>query len=170
MIQEDARRCLDLDEKIKRLGTKIAQVAQDSRSPRHYARYRGLARCALQNWPARSAPSTALPLRKALPCISAWQRWTTVREMSGHQGPKQVNTRAKAAMMIGVDRHRKHVPESQRYYEKKRQRERNTTKRFGHSVDTCVGSFTGCSPPSGFTRFVRWRWIPQAMGPRDRCL
>jgi transposase len=38
----------------------------------------------------------------------------------GTKAPKQVNTRAKAAMMIGVDRHRKYVPESQRYYEKKR--------------------------------------------------
>ena len=38
----------------------------------------------------------------------------------GTKAPKHVNTRAKAAMMIGVDRHRKYVPESQRYYEKKR--------------------------------------------------
>lgn len=35
--------------------------------------------------------------------------------------PKQVNVRAKAAMMTAMDRHRKSVPESQRYYEKKRQ-------------------------------------------------
>ena len=38
----------------------------------------------------------------------------------GSKNPKHVNTRAKAAMMTGVDRHRKHVPESQRYYEKNR--------------------------------------------------
>jgi transposase len=38
----------------------------------------------------------------------------------GSKNPKHVNTRVKAAMMIGVDRHRKQVPESQRYYEKKR--------------------------------------------------
>ena len=38
----------------------------------------------------------------------------------GSQAPKHVNTRAKAAMMIALDRHRKYVPESQRYYEKKR--------------------------------------------------
>jgi len=40
-----------------------------------------------------------------------------------HQGskrPRQVNTRAKAAMMTALDRHRKYVAESQRYYEKKR--------------------------------------------------
>jgi hypothetical protein len=38
----------------------------------------------------------------------------------GSKAPKHVNTRAKAAMMIAIDRHRKYVPESQRYYEKKR--------------------------------------------------
>ena len=39
----------------------------------------------------------------------------------GSKAPKQVNSRAKAAMMTAVDRHRKCVPESQCYYEKKRQ-------------------------------------------------
>jgi len=38
----------------------------------------------------------------------------------GSKQPKHVNTRAKAAMMIALDRHRKYVTESQRYYEKKR--------------------------------------------------
>jgi len=38
----------------------------------------------------------------------------------GSKNPKHVNTRAKAAMMVGVDRHRKMIPESQQYYEKKR--------------------------------------------------
>ena len=38
----------------------------------------------------------------------------------GSKQPKHVNTRAKAAMMVALDRHRKYVPESQRYYEKKR--------------------------------------------------
>jgi hypothetical protein len=33
---------------------------------------------------------------------------------------KHVNARAKAAMMVGVDRHRKQVSELQRYYERKR--------------------------------------------------
>ena len=38
----------------------------------------------------------------------------------GSKVPKHVNARAKAAMMIAVDHHRKRVPQSQRYYEKKR--------------------------------------------------
>jgi transposase len=38
----------------------------------------------------------------------------------GSKTPRHVNRRAKMAMMVGVDKHRKQVPESQRYYEKKR--------------------------------------------------
>ncbi|MDH3912250.1 MAG: IS110 family transposase, partial [Rhodospirillales bacterium] len=38
----------------------------------------------------------------------------------GAKPPRHVNTRAKAAMMFAVDHHRKLVPQSQRYYERKR--------------------------------------------------
>ncbi len=38
----------------------------------------------------------------------------------GSRAPKHVNTRAKAAMVAAIDHHRKLVPQSQRYYEKKR--------------------------------------------------
>ena len=38
----------------------------------------------------------------------------------GSKAPKHVNKRAKGAMMTAVDRYHKCVPESQRYYEKKR--------------------------------------------------
>ena len=38
----------------------------------------------------------------------------------GSKAAKHVNTRAKSAMMTGVERHKKCVPESQVYYEKKR--------------------------------------------------
>ncbi len=38
----------------------------------------------------------------------------------GSKAPKHVNARAKAAMMIAVDHHRKRVPQSQRYYERRR--------------------------------------------------
>jgi transposase len=34
--------------------------------------------------------------------------------------PRHVNVRAKAAMMFALDHHRKLVPQSQRYYDKKR--------------------------------------------------
>ncbi len=41
-------------------------------------------------------------------------------KQKGSKPPRQVNCRAKAAMMIAVDRHRKKVLQSQTYYEKKR--------------------------------------------------
>ena len=36
MIQEDAQRCLELDEKIKALKIKIKQVANDSKIAKHF--------------------------------------------------------------------------------------------------------------------------------------
>jgi transposase len=40
--------------------------------------------------------------------------------LRGSKRPKHVNTHARAAMMVGVDRHRKKIPQSQQFYEKKR--------------------------------------------------
>jgi hypothetical protein len=37
MIQEDVKRCLDLDEKIKRLEMKIAEVSKDSKDRQNFA-------------------------------------------------------------------------------------------------------------------------------------
>lgn len=41
-------------------------------------------------------------------------------KQKGSKPPRQVNARAKSAMMIAIDRHRKRIPQSQNYYEKKR--------------------------------------------------
>jgi hypothetical protein len=58
------------------------------------------------------------------PSLALYLGMATLDNSSGkYQGtkpPKHVNTRAKAAMMTAIDRHRKYVAESQRYYEKKR--------------------------------------------------
>ena len=86
MIQEDARRCLELDEKIKRLETQIAEVAKELRLPKPCDRFLGLVPCVLQNWPERSAPSSGLPPKEVSLCISACRRWTTVR--GNIRGPK----------------------------------------------------------------------------------
>jgi transposase len=121
MIQEDAKRCLELDEKIKRLETKIAETATDSKIAKLF----------------RSIPGYGVTCSSELAgeigtverfgsegSFSLYVGMSTLDNSSGkYQGtkaPKHVNTRAKAAMMIAVDRHRKYVPESQRYYEKKR--------------------------------------------------
>ena len=41
-------------------------------------------------------------------------------KIKSSKNPKHINSHAKGAMMAAVDKHRKLVPESKRYYEKKR--------------------------------------------------
>jgi transposase len=121
MIQEDARRCLDLDEKIKRLETKIAEVAKDSKIAKVLRTIPGFGAVCTSELAGEVGTIERFASEASL---SLYLGMSTLDNRSGkYQGtkaPKHVNTRAKAAMMIGVDRHRKYVPESQRYYEKKR--------------------------------------------------
>jgi transposase len=121
MIQEDARRCLDLDEKIKRLRTKIAEIAQDSKIAKTLRSIPGYGAVCISELAGEIGTIDRFTSEGSL---ALYLGMSTLDNSSGkYQGTKaakQVNTRAKAAMMIGVDRHRKYVAESQRYYEKKR--------------------------------------------------
>jgi transposase len=121
MIQEDAKRCLELDEKIKRLDTKIAETAQNSKIAKFLGSIPGYgATCSSElageiGTIERFASEASLSLYLGMSMLD-----NSSGKYQGTKAPKHVNTRAKAAMMIGADRHRKYVPESQRYYEKKR--------------------------------------------------
>jgi transposase len=121
MIQEDAKRCLELDEKIKRLQAKIAEVARDSKIAKTLRSIPGFGAVCTSELAGEIGTIERFASEGS---ISLYLGMSTLDNSSGkYQGtkaPKHVNTRAKAAMMIGVDRHRKYVPESQRYYEKKR--------------------------------------------------
>ncbi|MBI1921189.1 MAG: IS110 family transposase [Geobacter sp.] len=121
MIQEDAYRILDLHDKIQALETKLEDIAS-----------RSVIAQKMETIPGFGAISKA-ELAGEIGTIERFQDegslalylgMATLDNSSGKQKgtktPKHVNTRAKAAMMIAVDRHRKFVPESQRYYEKKR--------------------------------------------------
>lgn len=121
MIQEDARRCLELDEKIKRLKTQIAEIAKDSKIAKRLRSIPGYgAVCSSElageiGTVDRFSSEGSLALYLGMATLD-----NSSGKFQGSKAPKQVNTRAKAAMMIAVDRNRKSVPESQRYYEKKR--------------------------------------------------
>jgi transposase len=121
MIQEDARRCLDLDEKIKRLEAKIAGIAKDSKIAKTLRSIPGFGAVCTSELAGEIGTIERFASEGSL---SLYLGMSTLDNRSGkYQGtkaPKHVNTRAKAAMMIAIDRHRKYVPESQRYYEKKR--------------------------------------------------
>jgi transposase len=121
MIQEDAQRCLDLAEMIKTLQTKIKQVAQDSTIAKMLLSIPGFGPVCTSELAGEIGTIERFSKEGSL---GLYLGMSTLDNSSGkYQGskaPKHVNTRAKAAMMIALDRHRKYVPESQRYYEKKR--------------------------------------------------
>lgn len=121
MIQEDARRCLELDEKVKHLQTKIAALAANSKIAKIIRSVPGFgAVCSSElageiGTIERFSKEGSLALYLGMATLD-----NSSGKYQGTKAPKQVNTRAKAAMMVGVDRHRKRVAQSQRYYEKKR--------------------------------------------------
>ena len=121
MIQEDANRCLDLDGKIKRLEAKIAEVAKGSKITKILRSIPGFGAVCTSELAGEIGTIERFASEASL---SLYLGMSTLDNSSGkYQGtkaPKHVNTRAKAAMMVALDRHRKYVPESQRYYEKKR--------------------------------------------------
>ncbi len=121
MIHEDAQRGLELDEKIKALKAKIKEVAKDSKMAKILLSIPGFGTICSAELAGEIGTIERFSKEGSL---ALYIGMSTLDNSSGkYQGskqPKHVNTRAKAAMMIALDRHRKYVPESQRYYEKKR--------------------------------------------------
>lgn len=121
MIQEDAKRCLELDDKVKTLETKIREVAKDSKIAKVLLSIPGFGPVCTSELAGEIGTVERFSKEGSL---ALYLGMSTLDNSSGkYQGtkaPKHINTRAKAAMMIALDRHRKYVPESQRYYEKKR--------------------------------------------------
>lgn len=121
MIQEDAARILELRDKIKALDNRIAEIAKSSREAVLVSSLPGF------------GPTSTAELTGEIGTIDRFDRESSLAlylgmanldnssgKKKGSKTPKIINTRARAAMMTAVDRHRKCVPESQRYYDKKR--------------------------------------------------
>ena len=121
MIQEDAHRCLELDGKIKALEAKIKEVAKSSKIAKILLSIPGFGPVCTSELAGEIGTVERFSKEGSL---ALYLGMSTLDNSSGkYQGtkaPKHVNTRAKAAMMIALDRHRKYVPQSQTYYEKKR--------------------------------------------------
>ena len=121
MIQADAARILALLDQIKALEAKIDDVAQESSVASILDSIPGFGRiCSAElageiGTIARFRSDASLGLYVGMSNLD-----NSSGKFHGSKVPKHVNTRAKAAMMIAVDRHRKSVSESQRFYEKKR--------------------------------------------------
>ncbi len=121
MIRQDAMRILQLNRQIKALEDETARIAANSTIACQLASIPGYGSVCTAELAGeigtiarfRSEGSLALYLGMAALDNSSGK-------FRGSKAPKHVNTRAKAAMMAAVDHHRKRVPQSQRYYEKKR--------------------------------------------------
>jgi len=122
MIQEDAQRVLDLDTQIAALEATMHQVAQESTIATTVASIPGFGPICTAELAGEIGTVTRFQQESSL---ALYLGMATLDNSSGirhsSKPPRQVNVRAKAAMMIAVDRHRKQIPESQRYYDKKRQ-------------------------------------------------
>jgi transposase len=121
MVHEDAQRCLELDEKITTLEAKIEEIAKSSKIAKILRSLPGFGPVCTSELAGEIGTVERFSKEGSL---ALYLGMSTLDNSSGnYQGtkqPKHVNTRAKAAMMTALDRHRKYVPESQRYYEKKR--------------------------------------------------
>jgi transposase len=121
MIVADARRVLDLRAQIKALEGRCETLMSASQIARRIDSIPGFAVVCSSELAGEIATLERFANEASL---AVYLGMANLDHSSGqHQGakaPRHVNTHAKAAMMTGVDRHRKQVPASQRYYEKKR--------------------------------------------------
>lgn len=121
MSVEDARRVLELRTQIKALEAQCSALMAHSDMAQRIASIPGFgAVCAAEiagelGTSDRFAKEGSLAVYLGMASLD-----NSSGKQHGSRPPKHVNTRAKAAMMVGVDRHRKQAPESQRFYEKKR--------------------------------------------------
>jgi transposase len=121
MIQDDATRILELTRQIKALEAKMATVAAGSQMAGLLTTIPGFGPICTAELSgeignaSRFAKESSLALYLGMAALD-----NSSGQYQGTKAPRQVNRRAKAAMMVAVDRHRKYVPASQRYYEKKR--------------------------------------------------
>ncbi|MDR4516581.1 MAG: IS110 family transposase [Nitrosomonas sp.] len=121
MIIEDAHRILVLKNDIKALELRCKTLMQESQSAKLIDSIPGFAVISASELAGeigiidRFASERSLALYLGMVNLD-----NSSGKFRGSKAPKHVNKRAKGAMMTAVDKHRKYVPESQRYYEKKR--------------------------------------------------
>lgn len=121
MIQKDAERILELRRQIKALEAKMAAVVPESSIATLISSIPGFGPVSTAELAGeighekRFVQESSLALYLGMAPLSKESG-----EFKGSKIPRQVNRRAKAAMMVAADRHRKQVEASQSYYEKKR--------------------------------------------------
>ncbi len=121
MIASDARRILELLGQIAVLDKAIEQVSGESEMARQIASIPGYGVTSSAELAGEIGTADRFTSEASL---ALYMGMCPLDAQSGEQRkskrPRQVNRRAKAAMMVAVARHLERVPESRAYYEKKR--------------------------------------------------
>ncbi|ACM21467.1 transposase, IS116/IS110/IS902 family [Geotalea daltonii FRC-32] len=121
MILEDAWRILELHESIDSLDRRMAAVAIDSEIAQNLSTIPGFGSTTIAELAGEIGTVERFKDEQSLALYLGMTNLdNSSGKKKGSKPPKQVNERAKAAMMTAVDRHRKQVPQSQTYYRKKR--------------------------------------------------
>ncbi len=121
LILEDVSRIIELNQIIKTLDLQIEDIAAQSSIATLLRSIPGFGKTSCAELAGevgtieRFASEASLALYLGMATLD-----NSSGNYQGSKPPKHVNTRAKAAMMVAVDHHRRHVEESNRYYEKKR--------------------------------------------------
>lgn len=121
MIHDDVRRIIELNDKIKQLDAEIECLHESSDLAKCIRSIPGFGKTCCAELAGeigtveRFTKESSLALYLGMATLD-----NTSGKQKGSKTPRHVNTRAKAAMMVAVDRHRKYVDQSARYYEKKR--------------------------------------------------
>ncbi len=122
MILTDARRILALGEEIRGLDQQIKALATDSELAQSLGSIPGFGdTCTAElageiGTVERFASEAGLAVYVGMAALDN----SSGKKTAAKKTPRQVNTRAKAAMMVAVARHIACVPESKTYYDKKR--------------------------------------------------
>lgn len=121
MIYADTQRVLALLDQIDALEAQLATLAKASSLAQHIDSIPGFGLVCSAELAAELGTTERFASEASLALyVGMAQLDNSSGQRVGTKPARQVNTRAKAALMTAVDRHRKCVPQSQAYYERKR--------------------------------------------------
>ena len=139
MIIEDARRILELRNQIHALDEAMDVLASDSEIARRLATIDGFGKTSIAEVAGEIGTQRRFASEASLALYVGMSPLTHQSgKMSTTRSPRQVNRRAKAAMMTAVARHMKCVPQSGAYYDRKRAQGKTHNQAVGVRVESCT--------------------------------
>jgi transposase len=121
MIVSDARRVLELLKQIAALDEAMVKLSQESEMARRLSTITGYGKTSVAELTGEIGTLDRFNSEASLALyLGMCPLENQSGQFHGTKSPRQVNWRAKAAMMTAVARHIDHVPESKAYYDKKR--------------------------------------------------